>query len=391
MSKLFIFASIFLLLCSCGSYDLLLHNRPLNAVSNANRTQFSVVHIGGKTYLLVYTEVENYQLIARAYNEYDGNDKIWENLPDDMKPCPFASWAKYVEVIVPERVKTYGLYVTLQNESTRYVYSDILLVNRHQDNTQTIQVYTADDGQLSATKYIKKGTNIHFGHNSDTVQNFAIRYYATPLAIAASPTSSDAQAFNPLRAAAEFSFVKRGEKYAFDRIGTYFVQTDSSSNKGIFLTCVDSDFPKMTNLGELIQAMRYITKNEEYELLSTTENKKDEFDRYWLARSPDKERARGLLRTYYHRAETANFYFTAEQAGWRTDRGIIFIVFGKPKNIRKFANSEVWLYTPTNYRASVEFVFKRTGEIYKLQRDANYRPFWDSEVAQWRNGVMHLE
>ena len=82
MSKLFIFASIFLLLCSCGSYDLLLHNRPLHAVSNADPTQFSVVHIGGKTYLLVYTEVENYQLIARAYNEYDGNDKIWENLPD---------------------------------------------------------------------------------------------------------------------------------------------------------------------------------------------------------------------------------------------------------------------------------------------------------------------
>jgi GWxTD domain-containing protein len=391
MSKLFIFFAASLLLFGCGTYDLLLENRPLNAISNTNRTQFQVVHIGGKTYLLVRTDVAAYQLIARAYNEYDGNDKIWENLPDDLKPCPFASWAKYVEVVVPERVKTYGLHVTLQNEATRYVYSDILLVNRHQDNAQTIQVYTADDGQLLPTKYIKKGTNIHFGHNSDTAQNFAIRYYPTALPIAVAPSSTKAEAFNPLRAAAEFSFVKRGEKYTFDRLGTYFVQTDSSSNKGIFLTCVDSDFPKMSNLGDLIEAMRYITKNDEYELLNTSEDKKEALDRYWLARSPDKERARGLLRTYYRRAETANFYFTAEQAGWRTDRGIIFIVFGKPKNIRKFANSEVWLYTQTNYRAAVEFVFKRKGEIFTLQRDETYRGFWDSEVIQWRNGVMHLE
>lgn len=390
---IFVF-SLLLLLSSCVGSGLnsgfALQNRALNPVVNTLRTQFKVVHFGAKTYLLVYSEAADYKLLANAYNEYDSNDKIWDNSTTSLLPCPFAAGAQYLEVIVPEKVRLYALHLTLQNEEARYIYSDILLVNRHQDNPQTILAYP-EKGQILATKYVKIGQVVTFGHASDTVTQFAVRYYPDALEVAAAPTAKDAKMFSPFKAAHELKIFPRDSSFTFSREGTYFVQTDTAKNQGVFYYCTDADFPKITRLSYLIEPMRYITKNDEYQQLITSADPKTELDRYWLARSLDKERSRGLLRAYYRRAETANYYFTAETAGWKTDRGIIFIVFGKPKNIRKFANTEIWVYPQTSYRPPVEFIFKRTGEIFTLQRDPTYRDFWNSEILQWRNGAMHLE
>jgi GWxTD domain-containing protein len=390
----FAFSGLLLLLSACVGTGLnsgfSLQNRVLNPVVNAMRTQFKVVHIGTKTYLLVYSEAADYKLLANAYNEYDSNDKIWDNSTTSLLPCPFAAGAQYLEIIVPEKVRLYALHLTVQNEAARYIYSDIIVVNRHQDNPQTLLAYAAN-GDLLANKYVNLGQTVTFGHASDTVKKFVVRYYPDALGVAAAPTVEGVKMFSPFKAVQQQKIFARDSSFTFDREGTYFVQTDTASNQGVFFYCTDADFPKMTRLGYLIESMRYITKNEEYQLLISAADQKGELDRYWLARSLDKERSRGLLRTYYRRAETANYYFTAETAGWRTDRGIIFIVFGKPKNIRKFANSEIWGYPQTSYRPPVEFVFKRTGEIFTLQRDPTYRDFWNSEIMQWRNGAMHLE
>lgn len=378
-----------LLLSACVTGGVGMQYRTLNPISNAVRTHFKVVHKGGKTYLLIYSELSEYTLTAAAYNEFDTNDKIWDSGTAQVQDCPFAAGAKYVEVFANPRSKLYGLYVSVQNPSQRYIYSDIMAVNPHQDGPQTIHFYK--DGQVLPRAYVAANQAISIGHASDTVRQFAVRRITSALPIAAAPTSQDVKPFSPIRAPMELQIVPRDSVFALAQKGVYFIQTDTASNKGVFLQVVDEDFPKLTQLAELIEAMRYITKNDEYQTLMNAADGKAELDRYWLARSLDKERARSLLRTYYRRAETANYYFTAEQVGWRTDRGIIFMVFGKPENVRKFANKEVWTYSQTPYRPSIEFIFNRTGEIYTLQRSESYRNYWNSEIMQWRNGAMHKD
>ncbi len=377
---------------ACGGSDILLHNRPLNSVQNASRTHLNVVHIGEKSYLLIRSEVANFSAQILAYNEYDGNDKIWELAFSDPAPCSFAPDCRCVELPeVPARARLYALHVIIQNSATKYVYSDLLPVNRYQDNAQTLHIFD-DKNQLRSQKYLPAGTKLRFSHKGDSVQRFFLRHYPAAQLVAAAPHNEDrTQIFNPLTAAARTFRIERDSFFTLAEEGTYFLQTDSSSNKGVLFICTDGDYPKITRLGELIEAMRYITKNEEYERLTTSEDQKAELDRYWLARSPDKERSRSLLRIYFKRAEIANAYFTAEQAGWRTDRGIIFVVFGKPKTIRKFAQHETWFYPQTTYRPAVEFVFQRRGEIYQLDRNQQYREVWNAEILQWRAGYMRTE
>ena len=383
---------LLLLAAGCANSDMLLHNRPLNSVQNASRTHLHVAHIGAKSYLLIRSEVASYSVLVRAYNEYDGNDKIWELTSTDPAACSFAADCRCIELPeVPARARLYALHVIVQNNATKYVYSDLLPINREQDGTQTLHIHDTQ-GNLRTQKYFAIGSALRFSHRSDDVQRFFVRHYPTAQLVAAAPHNEDrTQNFNPLTAPARTFRIERDSLFTLSEEGTYFLQTDSASNKGVLFICTDGDYPKITRLAELVEAMRYITKNDEYERLHTAQDQKAELDRYWLARSPDKERSRSLLRIYFKRAETANAYFTAEQAGWRTDRGIIFIVFGKPKTIRKFAHHETWFYPPTNYRPSVEFVFQRRGEIYQLDRNRQYRDIWNAEINQWRAGYMRTE
>ncbi len=148
------------------------------------------------------------------------------------------------------------------------------------------------------------------------------------------------------------------------------------------------DFPRPSRLADLLQPLRYISKNAEFDKINNATDKKAELDAFWLARNKDKERARQLLKLYYQRVEEANFYFTTYKAGWQTDKGLVFIIFGQPTVVRKFSSKEVWFYKEQNNRQPVEFVFERVGELFYLDRDRAYRQVWDYTISLWRKGKI---
>ena len=80
-------------------------------------------------------------------------------------------------------------------------------------------------------------------------------------------------------------------------------------------------------------------------------------DKYWLGKAASKERARSLIRTYYSRVELANKLFTCHLEGWKTDRGLISIIFGPPTYISNNRNSEVWSYGDDNNINSLKIYF----------------------------------
>ena len=44
------------------------------------------------------------------------------------------------------------------------------------------------------------------------------------------------------------------------------------------------------------------------------------------------ERAKELIKNYYGRLQHANLFFTSYLEGWKTDRGMIFMIFGERTN-----------------------------------------------------------
>lgn len=84
----------------------------------------------------------------------------------------------------------------------------------------------------------------------------------------------------------------------------------------------------------LQQDVVYIVSAEEHDVFEklTTEEEKTRFiEQFWRSRDPDPSTAVNEFREeHYRRIAYANEHFKAGKAGWRTDRGMIFIKFGPP-------------------------------------------------------------
>ena len=68
--------------------------------------------------------------------------------------------------------------------------------------------------------------------------------------------------------------------------------------------------------------------------LSNEEEREQFIEQFWLRRNPNPDSPENEFREqHYMRIAYANEHFAAGRPGWRTDRGHIYIAFGKPDNI----------------------------------------------------------
>src|SRR5947207_703717 len=94
--------------------------------------------------------------------------------------------------------------------------------------------------------------------------------------------------------------------------------------KSVYKKWLDEDVP-------------YIITDEErkaFKQLKTDEERDQFIEQFWLRRDPDPDTPENEYKDeYFQRIQYANEKFTSGVAGWRTDRGRIYIMFGKPDEI----------------------------------------------------------
>jgi GWxTD domain-containing protein len=121
-----------------------------------------------------------------------------------------------------------------------------------------------------------------------------------------------------------------------------------------------------------IQQMRYIAKKDDLKKILDvdTEKQREAFLGFWrrIDPSPGTEQNE-LLDEYYRRITYASLNFGGVQEGWKSDRGMVFVLFGAPNDIERnpFNRSprtaigrartvkafEIWTY----YEINRQFVF----------------------------------
>jgi GWxTD domain-containing protein len=176
--------------------------------------------------------------------------------------------------------------------------------------------------------------------------------------------------------------------------GLYFFQNDTSANSGIGLLIVDKRFPRMTRPEDLVEPLIYISTNNEIKELSTTNAPKKTLDTYWLRLTNNNEsKARRTIRAYYRRVTQANQLFTTYKEGWKTDMGMVYIVFGRPDQVARSKDKEVWTYTQNSNFSEINFTFVRrpnqfVENHYELMRYVEYEPIWYPTVEEWRTGIV---
>jgi len=178
----------------------------------------------------------------------------------------------------------------------------------------------------------------------------------------------------------------------FKQTGLYTLTNDTSRPEKFPFIVVNNKFPMLTNAKEMIEPLYYITNPEEYKKLSSSPNFKIAIDTFWLSIGGSKEYARKLIKTYYSNVEYANRFFTTDKEGWKTDRGMIYTVYGKPDEVYRLNELEEWTYenSQNNY-LTFAFEIKKglfSETDYALKRNNEIAIHWKATVDKWRKGII---
>ncbi len=172
--------------------------------------------------------------------------------------------------------------------------------------------------------------------------------------------------------------------------GIYHFQADISQTEGLALFHFDDGFPEIASPLQAILPLRYLTTKKEYDILFNYDDHKTAVDSFWLERASFQEmRARNMIAKYYQRVQDANNLFSSYQEGWKTDRGIIYIIYGPPSEVYRKTGEEEWVYGERGNPMSIKFYFYKidnpfSGNDYRLQRSPIYKTSWYVAIENWR-------
>lgn len=236
-------------------------------------------------------------------------------------------------------------------------------------------------------------------HSSRESKALTIRYYKREFPVA-TPPFSEYQA-KPFQYKSDSLFTVTSNdsghfKFVLKDEGFYHLQSDTAVKDGFTLFRFHSGYPTIRKADELLYPLRYITTKKEYEQMNMQQNKKAAVDDFWLNNSGGSSRAKELIRTYYNRVQDANHFFTSYLEGWKTDRGMMYIIFGAPTAVYRSSNSETWVYGEENNIRSLHFTFVKvlnpfTDNDYSLMRNENYKDSWYIAVDTWRQGRVFAD
>ncbi len=173
--------------------------------------------------------------------------------------------------------------------------------------------------------------------------------------------------------------------------GVYQVGISPDRLDGYSFNYFGEYFPSVKTPEEMIKPLVYLASQNEIKRLLSDPVPKLAIDNFWLESTSNIEKARELIRIYYNRVLYANYFFASYKEGWKTDRGMIYIVYGPPDEVFKNDEEEKWIFGTKKSSPRISFVFTKiinplTQNDYKLRRNAETKTMWDQAVTSWRNG-----
>jgi GWxTD domain-containing protein len=266
-------------------------------------------------------------------------------------------------------------------------------------NRQNFLVKSVETDAPVFRNYVKTGEKVNIRYKSKMSVNIFVRYYNRDFPLAAPPFSlTDPK---PFHYQPDSTFIlelsKDGDvNFSADKKGFYHFQLDTTKRDGLTLFNFKDAFPDVKKAEDLVLPLRYITSRPEYDELKNSASKKDAIDKFWMDCTGNQERAKEVIRKFYNRVQDGNSYFTSYIEGWKTDRGMVYLIYGSPNVIYKTANSETWTYGEANNINSLTYTFSKvnnpfTDNDYALERSAAYKQNWYTAVDIWRQGRAYLQ
>lgn len=223
------------------------------------------------------------------------------------------------------------------------------------------------------------------------------RYYNRDFKLAAPPHSLGvSQTFSyEADSLFELKVVDGSANLVLPSQGFVHLQVDTSDKEGLTLFRFSNGYPNVETYEAMLLPMRYITQKIEYETMEEAPDVKKALDNFWLdIANSNEDRAKELISNYYNRVSDANESFTSFMEGWKTDRGLIYIIYGAPNVLYRNDQSETWVYGEETNIMSITFTFNKVSNPFsdndfELARNELYRSSYYRAVDAWRQGKVY--
>lgn len=229
-------------------------------------------------------------------------------------------------------------------------------------------------------------------NNADTGQ-LIIRYYNRSFPIAKPPFAMDKNTTYTFEPDSFYTITLENGITPLLELpyhGIYYLEANLGIQQGLTLYRFDDGFPEVNAPALALAPLRYLTTESEFDKLLSYQDYKTAVDSFWLERaSYEPERAKNMIRKFYQRVVDVNHLFTSFHEGWKTDRGLLYIIYGPPSEVYRKDGEEEWIYGERGNPMSIRFYFNQvenpfTENDYSLQRSPVFKTSWYIAIENWR-------
>jgi GWxTD domain-containing protein len=407
-----------LLLWGCGSSNELSSTNLAHLYQDESfflKPQFNIHHINDDT-TRVFFKIESDQVlyVRNQDGRYEASVKIGYRLLDsyilsqvidtgtviltDLVDEPKAKMVKghfNLSYPIQDEDNRYVLEVTLTDLKRKIQYQDLIDIHKYSAQHRQTFTFTDTAGIMHFNPWIEPGQPFLLKHASGAT-SYKVRVYTREFPLAAPPHVENRQSTLSYEADSIFTQPAEGP-IVLTEPGFYHFQVNDEDKNGFTVYLFGSQYPFVSRKGDLGPPLRYLTTNTEYSQIYLKDDpaqSKKNVDDFWLRRVSTLEQGEELVSTYYGRIETSNRLFTSYVEGWRTDRGIIYTVYGPPSGIYRNSTGETWVYGNENSSLNYVFNFVKvsnpfTENDFALSRLSRYRYGWGQAIEAWRRGSTY--
>ncbi|MCX6233975.1 MAG: GWxTD domain-containing protein [Bacteroidetes bacterium] len=284
------------------------------------------------------------------------------------------------------------LHITLTDVNSKLAFGSLIELHKMSSNSQQNYLVLDEEGKVIFENYLSENQYFTIKCNTSDATRLHVRCYFREFPVSLPPFLTDDVTNFSYGCDSAFSIpLVNGETPIINltKEAFYHFQLDTLSREGLTLFRFYDGFPDVIDPVQMMEPLRYITTKKEYDILRKNPNTKVAVDSFWISMYSDTDRARIMIQRYYSRVEEANHFFSSYQEGWRTDRGIIYIIFGSPNIVYRYTDIEKWIYGEEGNFMSITFIFVKvdnpfTGNDYMIEKSENYKEAWYMAVNNWR-------
>lgn len=344
----------------------------------------------------------NLLITYRLYSNFDSKDVVDSSsvrLVDvnNDNSAKFLVGKMDVKAVTP---RSYYLRINITDLNRNISVASGIELEKDSDlNRQNFLVKSKADDAPLFHNYFKLNEELLIQYKAKIGVTLFVRYYNREFPLAAPPFSVAEPRPFQYKADSLFSIQldQNGvANFSTNKKGFYHFQLDTSKRIGLTLYNFSETFPDIKKAQDLVPPLRFITSKQEYDELTASTNPKAAVEKFWLNCTGNQDRAKEIIRKYYNRERDANLFFTSYIEGWKTDRGMIYLIYGAPNVIYRTAYGETWTYGEENNINSLSYTFSKvdnpfTDNDFILERSAVYKQNWGIAVDIWRQGRTYLQ